>query len=57
MAETTVAVPFSQCGRGVAVDEVETDTLAMHARIVDEDGTVETRSGKLHGAARCRVVT
>lgn len=31
--------------------------LAMHASIVDEDGAIETSSGKLRRAVRCRAVT
>jgi len=34
MAETTVAVSFSQCGRGLVVDEVDTDMLAVLRRAV-----------------------
>lgn len=34
MAETTVAVSFSQCGRGLVVDEVDADMLALLRRAV-----------------------
>ena len=34
MAETTVAVSFSECGRGMAVDEVAADLLAVLHRAV-----------------------
>ncbi|SEH47064.1 fatty-acyl-CoA synthase [Mycolicibacterium rutilum] len=34
MAETTVAVSFSECGRGVLVDEVDADLLALLHRAV-----------------------
>ncbi|MCV7104136.1 fatty acyl-AMP ligase [Mycobacterium palustre] len=34
MAETTVAVSFSQCGRGLVVDEVDADMLAVLRRAV-----------------------
>ena len=34
MAETTVAVSFSECGRGMAVDEVDADLLAVLHRAV-----------------------
>ncbi|MDT5347096.1 MAG: fatty-acyl-CoA synthase [Mycobacterium sp.] len=34
MAETTVAVSFSQCGRGLVVDEVDADMLALLGRAV-----------------------
>ncbi|OBI82184.1 fatty acyl-AMP ligase [Mycobacterium sp. E740] len=34
MAETTVAVSFSECGRGMAVDEVDADLLALLHRAV-----------------------
>lgn len=34
MAETTVAVSFSQCGGGLAVDEVDADMLAVLRRAV-----------------------
>ncbi|OBB77156.1 fatty acyl-AMP ligase [Mycobacterium sp. 852014-52144_SCH5372336] len=34
MAETTVAVSFSECGRGMAVDEVDADLLSVLHRAV-----------------------
>ncbi len=34
MAETTVAVSFTECGRGLTVDEVDADLLAMLHRAV-----------------------
>lgn len=34
MAETTVAVSFSQCGRGLVVDQVDADMLAVLRRAV-----------------------
>lgn len=34
MAETTVAVSFSECGRGLVVDEVDADMLAVLRRAV-----------------------
>src|SRR6202000_1040983 len=34
MAETTVAVSFTECGRGLVVDEVDADLLAVLHRAV-----------------------
>jgi fatty-acyl-CoA synthase len=34
MAETTVAVSFSECGKGMVVDEVDADLMAMLRRAV-----------------------
>src|SRR6202012_5506226 len=34
MAETTVAVSFTECGRGLTVDEVDADLLAILHRAV-----------------------
>jgi fatty-acyl-CoA synthase len=34
MAETTVAVSFSLCGRGLVVEEVDADMLAVLRRAV-----------------------
>jgi fatty-acyl-CoA synthase len=59
MAETTVAVSFSQCGAGLVVDEVDADMLAVLRRAVPAT-TGNTRRlaslGPLLGGVQARIV-
>ncbi len=59
MAETTVAVSFSECGAGLVVDEVDTDLLAALHRAVPATNGKTTRLatlGPLLGGLQARVV-
>ena len=59
MAETTVAVSFSQCGGGLVVDEVDADLLAALHRAVPATSGKTTRLatlGPLLGGLEARVV-
>ena len=47
MAETTVAVSFSECGEGLLVDEVDTDLLATLHRAVPTSSGKTTRLATL----------
>jgi fatty-acyl-CoA synthase len=47
MAETTVAVSFSDCGAGLVVDEVDTDLLAVLRRAVPSGNGSSTRLATL----------
>ena len=47
MAETTVAVSFSECGAGLVVDEVDADLLATLHRAVPTSTGKTTRLATL----------
>src|SRR5215212_4359866 len=48
MAESTVAVSFSECGHGLVVDEVDTDMLAvLHRAVPASSGCKTTRLASL----------
>ena len=59
MAETTVAVSFSECGGGLVVDEVDTDLLAtLHRAVPTHNGktTRLTTLGPLLAGLEARVI-